>query len=147
MGTINQNNWRRKRWPLNCLCGMENQSERKKQKERTTDRDSGFESFSRIDKKIRRILRKHCDSEFLTAMDQDILEYISLADLNEKMYSLHDSYQRMICHGVCQYYALNSSSKELKGRRTIVIRKPRNKSIAPPTETLRQYLESLRLCN
>jgi hypothetical protein len=130
---------------LNCLCGMEEQLRRKDKKGVQTPNVSGSQSFKRIDKKIRRLLRKHYDNEFLCSMDQDLLEYVTLADINQRTYCLNDSFQRLLCHGVCQYYSLHSWSKDSKGRRILVVRKPQDKAICAPTETLRQYLETLRL--
>jgi len=130
---------------LNCLCDMKEQARKKNTKDADTQNVSASQSFLRIDKKIRRLLRKHRDNQFLCSLDQDMLQYVTLADPKDRTYSLNDSFQRLLCHGVCQYYSLNSWSKDSKGRRIVTVRKPRHKAVCAPTETLRQYLENLRL--
>jgi len=100
-------------------------------------------SFKIIDRKIRKLLKRHLSSEFLMDLDDEIVGYIRLGDYNSLVYSFSDTYHRMICHGICQFYALQSRSKNSKGDRIVVVSKTEHTSI--PNQTLSQHLQKLKL--
>jgi len=105
--------------------------------------ESASASFKIIDRKIRKLLKRHLRSEFLMALDDEILGYIRLDDYNTLVYSFSDPYHRMICHGICQFYSLQSRSKNSKGDRVVVVSKTQHTSI--PNQTLSQHLQKLQL--
>jgi len=102
------------------------------------------ESFKRIDKKIRKVLQQQIENEFLSSMDKEIANYIQIKEFNTLTYSFEDSFHRLICHGICQFYSLRSRSEDSEtGDRILVIKKPA--TILKPSTTLTQFLQQ-KLC-
>jgi len=98
------------------------------------------QSFQKIDKRIRKVLQKHFESEFLCNLDQEIANWVKVEDYNTLRYSFEDSFKRLMCHGVCQFYSLKSISKPIMPNKKIVeIKKPNN--FRPPETTLLQHLK------
>lgn len=101
----------------------------------------GSISMRRVHKDIRKIIRKNPDSPFLLEMDKEIANYIE-AEAQLLTYKLETAFQRMICHGICQYYSLCSRSEDQPdGTRLTIISKPR-KGISLPSHTLSEYLQT-----
>jgi len=103
------------------------------------DSETAKQSFQKIDKKIRKMLQTHFDSEFVCNLDKEIVNWIRIADYNTLTYAFDDSFHRMICHGVAQFYRLKSRSKDTPSKRVLLIDKP--KSLGCPSTTLVQYLQ------
>lgn len=98
------------------------------------------ESFKRIDKKIRKVLQQQIENEFLSSMDKEIASYIQIKEFNTLTYSFEDSFHRLICHGICQFYSLRSRSEDSEtGDRILVIKKPA--TLLKPSTTLTQFLQ------
>lgn len=98
------------------------------------------ESFKRIDKKIRKVLQQQIENEFLASMDKEIASYIQIKEFNTLTYSFEDSFHRLICHGICQFYSLRSRSEDSDtGDRILVIKKPA--TLLKPSTTLTQFLQ------
>jgi len=102
--------------------------------------------FRRVDKRIRRLLKRKTHVEFVGEWEGRVVEYAQLPAKRPPLkYACQDSYQRLLCHGVCQYYALPSQSKDTRaGKRFVEVRKPASPP-ALPAETLSDYLRSLSL--
>jgi len=96
------------------------------------------ESFKRVEKHIRKLIRKNRENSFLLAIDKEITEYLQTKN-EVRTYQFETGYHRMICHGVCQYYSLNSKSHQMKSDRILVVSKPK-KGTQIPSSTLSQYL-------
>eukprot|EP00027_Filamoeba_sp_ATCC50430_P009818 CAMPEP_0168560182 /NCGR_PEP_ID=MMETSP0413-20121227/10922_1 /TAXON_ID=136452 /ORGANISM="Filamoeba nolandi, Strain NC-AS-23-1" /LENGTH=274 /DNA_ID=CAMNT_0008591463 /DNA_START=187 /DNA_END=1011 /DNA_ORIENTATION=+ len=98
------------------------------------------ESFKRIDKKIRKVLQQQIENEFLSSMDKEIASYIQIKEFNTLTYSFEDSFHRLICHGICQFYSLRSRSEDSDtGDRILVIKKPT--TLLKPSTTLTEFLQ------
>jgi len=99
--------------------------------------------FRKVDKKIRRFIQKNPTNPFLLSMDEEIVKYIEMGTFQPKIFSFDQSFQRMICHGICQFYSLNSFSRENeKGSRVVTVRKPL-KGFSTPSITLSIFLQKL----
>jgi len=101
-------------------------------------------SFTKVDKKIRKLLRKYEGTEFLNGLDHDIVDYISVSDIQAKVYHFSDSFHRLLCHGVCQFYSLQSKSEIYPNKadaKKVIVTK--SKTLLLPNKTLSQYLFSL----
>lgn len=88
---------------------------------------SGNESFNIVDRNLRKLLMRQSCPEFLKGVENTLLNYIhqsrlslhesvnNSTDLNHRhpmlIYPFQQPYQRLICHGVCQYYSVLSKSK------------------------------------
>jgi hypothetical protein len=128
---------------LNKMCSQS------KKELKTRPSSLGEESFLRVEKKIRKQLVKFLDSPFLIELDKEIVSFASEQwDTNRRQlkFQFTDSFHRMICHGICQFYSLNSRSVELQGFRSdhkiLFISKPAVYS--PPEITLISYLQTFR---
>jgi hypothetical protein len=101
----------------------------------------GSVSMRRVQKDIRKFIRKNPDYPFLVAMDKEITSYIE-TEVKCLSYKLETAFQRMICHGICQYYSLQSRSEDQPdGTRLTIISKPR-KGVPLPSHTLSEYLQT-----
>jgi len=100
---------------------------------------SPVQSFIAIDKKIRTILLRHANCEFLYTLEKQIIDFIGQND-KLLMYPFSDPLQRILCHGVCQFYSLPSKSKSQWGRRVVVIENSQHNTTLPAM-TLFQYLQ------
>jgi len=106
----------------------------------------GATSLLRIQKDIRKFMRRNPDSPFLLAMDKEIADYIE-AESQLLTYTLETSFQRLICHGICQYYALRSRSEDqIDGTRLTIVSKPKG-GISLPSHTLSEYLQTFPVKN
>jgi len=99
--------------------------------------------FRRVDRKIRAFIKKNPNNPFVLSMDQEILKYIGASTLQPKQFSFDEAFQRMICHGICQYYRLHSHSRnEKSGNRVVMVRRP-SEGFLSPTITLSIFLKTL----
>jgi len=112
---------------LNQTSGIENNT------------PEAHKSFNMIDRKIRKVLLRHCTSDFLNSLDHQIMEFIKQRN-NLLVYPLSEPLQRILCHGVCQFYSLQSKSKIKWGQKVVVIENHQN-TVILPAETLFQYLQ------
>jgi len=96
--------------------------------------------FQKVDRKIRKFIRKNPNDPFLRSLDCKIVEYIQHTSYQSKTFSFHGSFHRMVCHGICQFYSLHSKSQNISDTRVVVVRKPKSK-IAFPSITLSQFLD------
>jgi len=99
---------------------------------------SAAKSFQRIDKKIRKLLKVNLKNDFFRDFDQEIANLIQNGS-RALEYSFEDSFGRLICHGICQYYSLMSRSIDTTRGRIVVIERKASTTI--PGETLTQYLQ------
>jgi len=98
-------------------------------------------SMGRIQRNIRNFIRKNPDSPFLLAMDKEISDYVEHGR-ESLTYLFENAFQRMICHGICQYYALISRSEDQPdGTRLTTVSKPK-KGVFSTSHTLSEYLQT-----
>jgi len=100
---------------------------------------SSPQSFDLIDMKIRKILKNNSESEFFSDLEKELLHYIESDEIDSLAYSFEETYHRMICHGISQYYNLESRSKNENGNRIVVVQKKKDSRV--PGETLSQFLQ------
>jgi len=99
--------------------------------------------FRKVEKKIRKFIRKNSDLQIIQSLDQEIVEYIQLSTYQPKKFTFSESLHRMICHGICQFYTLSSKSEDCtSGNRVVVVRKPK-KGISFPSMTLTKFLQTM----
>jgi len=97
--------------------------------------------FMRVDKRVRKYIQKNPDSPMLESMDKGITQYIQ-EEKRKKTYNFENSFHRLICHGVCQFYSLHSCSEDNEdGSRALHISKPRSHN--SPSVTLSEFLQTL----
>jgi len=98
--------------------------------------------FRKVEKKIRKFIRKNSDLQIIHLLDQEIVDYIQLATYQPKRFTFTESLHRMICHGICQFYTLSSRSEDcVGGSRAVVVRKPK-KGVCFPSMTLTKFLQT-----
>jgi len=97
--------------------------------------------FQKVDRKIRKFIRKNPNDPFLRSLDCKIVEYIQHTSYQPKTFSFHGSFHRMVCHGICQFYSLHSKSQNISETRVVVVRKPKS-NVSFPSVTLSQFLET-----
>jgi len=98
--------------------------------------------FYKVDKKIRKFIRKNPDNSLVRSLDEEIVNYIQLATYQPKIFTFMESFQRMICHGICQFYLLNSKSEVTGSGKRVIVKKPK-KEVGLPSMTLSKFLETL----
>lgn len=111
--------------------------------------------FSRIEDQLRVGLRREAacsDLVFIAQLEQELVNYINWIAKKESrdeaiplVLSFVENFYRFLCHGICQYYCLYSSSVDYKGQRVTVISTPKNSDIRNhfPSTPLHQYLREL----
>eukprot|EP01114_Cavostelium_apophysatum_P017124 TRINITY_DN5012_c0_g1_i1.p2 TRINITY_DN5012_c0_g1~~TRINITY_DN5012_c0_g1_i1.p2 ORF type:complete len:241 (+),score=58.59 TRINITY_DN5012_c0_g1_i1:212-934(+) len=99
-------------------------------------------SFISIEKSARDGIRKGFQTDFFLNLDKELSDYADDDDdTNSWIYTFEDSYQRLICHGICSYYRLVSRSQDDEnGERVVVIKKCKRSAI--PGECLADYLRN-----
>lgn len=96
-------------------------------------------SILKIQKNIRKFIKKNPDSSLLFNLDKEIFEYVESTETS-LTYTFESSYQRMMCHGVCQYYSLCSRSEDQEdGSRKMIITRPK-KGISLLSQTFFNHL-------
>jgi len=99
--------------------------------------------FKKVEKKLRKVMQKHSNNQFFISIDKEIVNYIQLSTYTPLTLSLTESFHRMICHGICQFYSLRSHSESLaSGHRIVIVKKPKE-GLHFPSTTLSQFLNSL----
>lgn len=132
------------------------------------ERDVGAPAarFARIEEQLRMGLRREASScsdlLFLVQLEQELTTYVNeqqallLQQLEEATFSVlplvlsfSESFYRFLCHGVCQYYGLQSVSVDhTGGKRVTMITMPKNynsslNEFVLPSVSLYQYLGEL----
>eukprot|EP01135_Chromosphaera_perkinsii_P010532 Nk52_evm42s2152 gene=Nk52_evmTU42s2152 len=109
------------------------------------------ERFQSINRRIRQMLRKnksrlpHGKIEY---MEQQIVEYFTggksvgmeEADL---VWFLPSSFDRMLTHGLCQYYGLHSESMDVNGKRQTHVSSKSGQTFVYPSETLANFVKRM----
>jgi len=97
-------------------------------------------SFKKIDKTIRGIFDRNFNEELLLQLDQEMITYVQKTDSTKRVYIFKETFHRLMCRGVAQFYSLKASSQDSSGgQRELVISKPPR--IILPSKTLCQYLK------
>jgi hypothetical protein len=111
--------------------------------------------FSRIEDQLRVGLRREAacsDLVFIAQLEQELVNYMNCIAKQESrdeaiplVLSFVENFYRFLCHGICQYYCLHSSSVDYRGQRVTVISTPKNSDIRNhfPSTPLHQYLREL----
>jgi len=98
-------------------------------------------SFNAIDKKLRRVLHNYGNSQMLADLDSELVQYITTGEFGSLVFTFSESYQRMLCHGICQFYSLNSQSQDMaSGKRIVIVSKTQETRV--PAITLTQHLQA-----
>lgn len=113
------------------------------EKEHSQDELTSDMQFKKIDKKLRRLLKGHLESKILSDLDSQMYQYVSEGNFESLIYSFNEPFHRMICHGVCQFYALHSHSKDIAEDRIVVVSKTKRTKF--PKKTLSEHLKSMTL--
>lgn len=69
--------------------------------------------FTKIDKNIRDVFKRSFSHEKLCELEEIILNTFSNSPDSIYISKLPDSFDRMVLHGICQYFSLSSKSKLL----------------------------------
>jgi len=97
--------------------------------------------FYKVNKRVRNFIRKNPDNPLFRSLDEQIVNYIQLATNQPKIFNFTQSFQRMMCHGVCQFYLLSSKSEVVgSGKKQVIVWRSK-KEVSLPTMTLSMYLE------
>jgi len=99
--------------------------------------------FKNIDKKLRKLLKMHLESKILSDLDAQMYQYVNDGNFDSLIYSFNEPFHRMICHGICQFYALHSHSKDVSEQRVVVVSKTKKTKF--PKETLSEHLKRMTL--
>jgi len=111
--------------------------------------------FQKIDKNLRNLLKRRSEGELVCSVDKIISSHFYFNDWkcngedlkshsSTLRYPVVDPYHRLICHGVCQYYALLSHSRNLpNGERVLIISTSKRRPLIKPSQTLTAYLSSV----
>lgn len=113
------------------------------EKEHSQDEVTSELQFSKIDKKLRKLLKVHLESKILSDLDAQMYEYVNNGNFETLIYSFNEPFHRMICHGVCQFYALHSHSKDVAEERVVVVSKTKRTRF--PKQTLSEHLKMMTL--
>jgi len=104
---------------------------------------SAERSWSLIDKRIRQILKSNTQHPFLLDLENEIIEFVASIQSDSIVYHFEEPFHRMICHGICSFYSIQSSSIDKNQQRTTIIRKT-TKTVIPGI-TLSNFLK--RFCD
>jgi len=101
--------------------------------------------YERIDTHTKRLLRKLIDDDFFLNLEKSIIEML-MSEFSSSVppvdHTFETPYERQICHGICQYYNLHSSSVNLDdGSKRLQIK--RTKLSLIPERLLSQHLQLL----
>lgn len=97
-------------------------------------------AFERISRKSQRVLRRQGNETMVKAFDAEIRRHLS-SDRRAWSISCSDSLQRLVCHGVCEFYALISFSVDTMSTRRVLVRKnARNSALPLPRLSLSEFL-------
>jgi len=90
------------------------------------------------------------ECEFFGKLEREITAFVrdsdgDLENNNSVTYSFDCTYQRMLCHGICQYYGLESRSKSINeydddDNKIVIVKKKSLTCI--PNETLSSHLRN-----
>jgi len=105
------------------------------------DPTSAQQSFFKLERNLRRLLRTLISSEFLKRVDNDVRDLLR-SDSDVKTYLLDNSMERIVVHAVCSYYHLKSQSQDAEQGRLVIVRRTTNFF---PQMTLLQYLQSINV--
>ena len=108
--------------------------------------DSPADRFSRIDREIRLNLRRQIGSPLLDQLEQRIVSYVQSSPSEALTLTLEDGFQRMLLHGICQYFCLSSKSVDTAAGRSTVVSIPSHLQTVQskiPKTLLSQYLVQL----
>ena len=111
------------------------------------------ECFQNVNRRIRHLLRKNKSRipiGLIQYMEDQIVEYFTksrkqqFGDADEVciVWVLPSSFDRLLAHGLCQFYSLESESADVNGRRQTHVRRGTD-GFVMPSETLSRYLKSL----
>eukprot|EP01118_Nematostelium_gracile_P014046 TRINITY_DN53_c0_g1_i1.p1 TRINITY_DN53_c0_g1~~TRINITY_DN53_c0_g1_i1.p1 ORF type:complete len:295 (+),score=74.96 TRINITY_DN53_c0_g1_i1:191-1075(+) len=92
--------------------------------------------FQNIEKRIRRVIQKDFTNPILVSLENQIIEFIESNSKQSLNIKLEDSFHRMICYGICQFYSLKT--KSLQGKNIVVVNKP--KRVIYPSVSLAEFL-------
>jgi len=114
--------------------------------ERMKDRLLGNSEFlEELEKEIVRYINCDCEEgrQCATALFFSSDYFEGLIALNPPpstaKFTFHNSFHRLLAHGLCRYYSLNSHSENSKGKRVTVVNKPKSGVSLPPV-SLSTYL-------
>jgi len=88
-------------------------------------------SYQKIDKHIRGILKRQVAIDMLVNYEEKLISTFSVIPDGVYISNLPTSFDRLIMHGVCQYFDLNSKSYDKDGQRNIQVENNRNKFKLP----------------
>jgi len=115
---------------------------------------SASDSFALIDLKIRKLFKKSgvLECEIFDNLEKEITCFILGNDNDNNnstslTYSFDSTYQRMLCHGICQYYRLESRSQSVDDdndvdHKIVIVKKKHESCI--PNETLSTHLQTIQ---
>jgi len=99
-------------------------------------------SYQNLSRQPKRALKRHCDDPEFLEIDNRVHEFVVNPEVNQVDIVLDSPFERFLLHSICQFYYLESFSRNSKKGRRVVTCKKRKNLTEYPTVQLSTYLIS-----